>query len=199
MFMRDDPDLYALVKIGRALNELTCELVNVETNKEQRTVNETRQYRHAGKALGGYVHETIQLVDRMKGRYLGIPAFEPLRVLVVEAEHRPFRYFVSTLRNCIAFHLDQQDEVTVETVSNLKPDNYTMMCGEGGSNVDYYFEFSEYIDLAFLSAKNPLEKSLKETADALVEYIATHALDLIIAAHTFQNYLWDKAAKQHVY
>ena len=199
MFLKNDPDFHTFAKLGRAINCLTCELVNVETYKPQRTVVQTRQFRHSGVALGGYMHETVQLVDRLKGRYLGHPAFEPLRVLVVEAEHRSFRHFLSTVRNCLAFHLDQTDEVTTRTATGMKPGNHTVMCGDGTSNADYYFEFADYIDMAFLMDENPLEHSLKETADAVVNMLASRAVDLLTAVHTFQNHLWKTTAKEHVY
>ena len=142
MFLKNDPDFHTFAKLGRAINCLTCELVNVETYRPQ---------------------------------------------------------FLSTVRNCLAFHLDQTDEVTTRTATGMKPGNHTIMCGDGTSNADYYFEFADHIDMAFLMDENPLEHSLKETADAVVNMLASRAVDLLTAVHTFQNHLWKITAKAHVY
>lgn len=139
--LRKDPDFRTMIKLGRVMNAVAYPLDGVISYKEQKTYNHQRFFRRAGYALGGYLHEAINVVDRFKGRYLGDPAFGALRVLVVEAEYRKFREHARKVRNNIAFHLDDLDEFTSATIETMKPSNFTVACGDsmGPINSILYF------------------------------------------------------------
>ena len=117
--LRNDPDFIAMIKIGRAMNALWFGLSTVVNSIEMRNNAERRLHVRAGHILGGYLHEAIELVDRLKGRYLGHESFEPLRKLVVEPEYRKVRRYARKVRNNLAFHLDQYDVTTAPTLATF--------------------------------------------------------------------------------
>jgi hypothetical protein len=199
ILVKDDPDFHNLIKVGDAINNLVCEFYNLRMYRAQSNEIETRQFRHAGFNLGGYVHETILLIDRIKVSYLGNPAFEPLRVLVVEPRYRRVQKFVRHVRNSLAFHMDSLADFTSATVMSLKPGNYKMFGWDGISKAHFYFEFSDYIAVANLLGKKPLQKPLRQTADELIAALEKYAGPLLDACITFHDYLWNKTAKDHVY
>ena len=84
------------------MNAITYTINDILDYREQTTTKQRLHYRRANLVLGGYVHEAVTVVDRIKGRYLGLPAFESLRVLVVEAEHRKVRRYAKKIRNYLA-------------------------------------------------------------------------------------------------
>jgi hypothetical protein len=108
-----------MIKIGRAVNAIAYPLAGLVAYQKLKTHNDQRFFIRSGYALGGYLHEAINVVDRLKGRYLGEPAFEPLRVLVVEPKYLKFRQHARKVRNDIAFHLDDLDEFTSSVLSCL--------------------------------------------------------------------------------
>lgn len=199
MYLRDDPDFMTMVKIGRVINALSFCLENIVKNRDQKTACESSSYRRAHFLLGGYVHQGITLIDRIKGRYLGVPEFEPLRVLVVEAEHRKIRKYAKKVRNYTAFHLDEYDETTRRTLAHLKPETYTMMSGDDRSTGYHYFEFADFLDMAFLFDEFSNGREWKETTEDIVHGIMHYAIEFLGACHTFNHMLWDKKVKEHAY
>jgi hypothetical protein len=157
------------------------------------------QYRRANFILGGYVHEAITVVDRIKGRYLGDPAFEPLRILVVDAEHRKVRRYAKKVRNYLAFHLDESDQTTYRTLSRLKPSNYTIMSADETDPGAFYFEFSDYLDVALLVHEFADGREWKETNDDIFLRLMDYAVQFVDACHTFQLMLWKTKIAKHVY
>ena len=77
--LRNDPDFVTMIKVGRAMNALWFGLTTLVISDPRRNNTETRLNLRAFQVLGGYLHEAIEVVDRLKGRYLGLEAFEPLR------------------------------------------------------------------------------------------------------------------------
>ena len=89
MYLRNDPDFLTMVKIGRAMNSITyCITTAVTFDKFETDRTHMRQFRRSLIMLGGFVHEAVELVSSIKGRYLGNPDFEPLRRLVLDYEYR---------------------------------------------------------------------------------------------------------------
>ena len=181
------------------MNAIAYPLAGVVAYKAQKTYDEKRFFLRAGYALGGYLHEAINVVDRLKGPYLGQPAFEPLRVLVVEAEYRKFRQHARKVRNDIAFHLDDLDEFTSAMLERLKASNFDVMCGDGPGAAAFYFVFSDYIDLNYLTEKLFQGNRLHETADEVIAGLMSYGVDFMNAAYKFQLDLIKKALKGHVY
>lgn len=202
MFLRNDPDFITVIKIGRVMNALAYCTTNVLTFKDFMT-NKTheRQLRRTWMMLGGFLHEAIQVVDAIKGRYLGDPDFEPLRKLVVDHEYLPLRKRAKKVRNLVAFHLDTYDETTRTTISRLKPSTLTLWCGENHQANNFYFELADILDLSYLGDIYPEyeDRPSDESGEKVLMDLANYAIEFLKACHTFQQMLWEKKIKQHVY
>ncbi len=135
MHLRNDPDFLTMVKIGRVMNSLTyCITTLTMFDQFETNLTHMRQFRRSQIMLGGFVHETVELVDSIKGRYLGDPDFEPLRALVLDYEYEKTRKQAKKVRNYLAFHLDNYDATTAVTISRMKTATYTLWCGEDQRN-----------------------------------------------------------------
>lgn len=199
MHLRDDPDFLTMIKVGRVMNAVSFCVCDLANYREERTVAETRQNRRAIFLLGGYLHQAITLVDRIKGRYLGDPAFEFLRVLVVEQRYRKIRNYAKKVRNYTAFHLDEYDETTRSTLAHLKPQTYTLMCGDDGTYGAFYFEFSDYLDFSFIAEEFADGRPGHDVAEEIVHSLFDYAMEFLQASHTFLHMLWEKKVMEHAY
>jgi hypothetical protein len=196
--LRNDPDFLTMIKIGRAMNAISFVINDIMLYGEQKTLKETLQYRRAAYVLGGYLHEAITVVDRVKGRYLGEPAFESLRVLLLDPEYRKVRKHARKIRNYLAFHLDELDERTQRMLSKLKPSNYTVMSADIPDGC-FYFELSDYLDMAFIVDEFADGRSWEKTSEDVILGMQKYAFDFLNACHDFQLMIWKKKIAEHVY
>ena len=156
--------------------------------------------RRANFILAGYLHEAIKVVLAVKGRYLGDPAFERLRLLALGKEYGKARYYVRKIRNCAAFHLDENDAVTRSTLAKLKPTSMRFACGDDLNQLDVYYEFTDLIDYEFIYNEVSRGRTRQETNDDLSKTIRNFADEFMDAANTFQEALADKfELKNYVY
>jgi len=199
MYLRNDPDFLTIIKMGRATNAVSYALTNV-IREDGKTVASTRQFRRGSFVLAGYLHEGINVVRSIKGRYLTHPKFEPLRALALAAEYKRDRDYIRTIRNVVAFHLDEVDETTRHALGKLKPSTLPFMAGDDRMFMTFYFEFSDYLDVSYLVEKFGDGRSWEETAQDIVNSIMKFSEKFLIAAHEFQMDLCDKVKiSEHVY
>lgn len=200
MYLRNDPDFLTMIKIGRVTNAVAYGLTDVLGNDERKSALGRRQFRRGLFVLAGYLHEGIRLVQSIKGRYLTEPEFEPLRALALATEHKKTRDLVRTIRNATAFHLDEFDETTRQTLARMKPECFPLMSGDDQSLATFYFEFSDYVDWAFLIEKFADGRSREETSDDIVYSTMQFADKFLPACHNFQIALCKKTKiGEHVY
>ncbi len=202
MYLRNDPDFVAMIKIGRVMNALGYCITNMVTFRDWQT-NRTheRQQRRTWVMLGGFLHEAIEVVNSIKGRYLGNADFEPLRALVLDYEHEKTRKKAKKVRNWMAFHLDGNDETTRATISKLKPETFTLWCGENQQNGSYYFELADILDLTYLGEVFPAEDdgyTPMDSGEKVLIDLNDYALAFLTACHTFELMLWEKI-REHTY
>ena len=199
-YLKNDPDFLTMIKIGRAMNAVAYAMSDVVLFDGHPSIAGTRQYRRACFVLGGYLHQAIKLVLAVKGRYLTEPGFEPLRLVVLDAEHKKARDYVRKIRNFTAFHLDEYDETTRQTLSRLKLTTYPLMSGDDQTAGSFYFELSDYIDLAFLVDTFADGRSWEETATDIIGSLRELAYHFLTACHEFLNALGNKIKiGEHVY
>ena len=152
--------------------------------------------------LAGFLHEAIELVDSIKGRYLGVEEFEPLRKLVLGYEWQTIRRQAKKVRNYMAFHLDGYDDITRSTIAKLKPTTYTFLCGEDQSYGAHYCEFADFIDLFYLGEVFPDDEEPcppEEAGRRVLGSLLQYGTEFLKACHTFQSMLWEKRVKEHSY
>jgi hypothetical protein len=197
--IRNDPDFLTIIKIGRVMNAVAYGVTDIGSYNVN-TALCTRQYRRALFVLGGYLHQSITLVSAIKGRYLTEPGFEPLRLIALDSEHKKARDYVRKIRNFTAFHSDEYDETTRQTLSRLKPMTYPFMSGDDDTAGTFYFEFSDYIDLAFLVDTFANGRSFEETSEDILVSIMDLAYKFLTACHEFLHALCTKIKiTEHVY
>jgi hypothetical protein len=199
-FIKNNPDFLTLIKIGRALNAVSFGATGIMECNKLRSFVELRQYRRSYLILGGYLHESIKLVDSLKGRYLGDPDFEPLRLLVLDAEHKKARFYVKKVRNVAAFHLDEIDENTRRSLATVKPTTVNLACGDDPTLISTYWEFSDYLDGVFLVSELGDGRSAEATLTDLYETILNFSLKFMDAANQFTHALVKKLdLKEYLY
>jgi len=199
MELRKNRDLLTMIKVGRAMNAIAYPMAGLKAYKGLKTYNDRRFFLRAGYELGGYLHEAINVVDRLKGPYLGEPAFEPLRLLVVDDKYRKFRQYARKVRNSVAFHLDDIDEFTSSIFERFEASNFDVMCGDDEGAADFYFVLSDYIDLQYLTEKTSRGNRLQETGSEMILGMMDYSGKFMNAAYTFQLDLIRKTLKGHVY
>lgn len=199
MYLRNDPDFLTIIKIGRAVNAI-CFAMNSLYYEDGKTVSSVRQYRRGCFILAGYLHEGLLVVKSIKGRYLTYPAFEPLRAMALGAEYKDEREYVRTIRNAMAFHLDEIDETTRHTLARIKPTMLPFMSGDDATFATSYFELSDYLDIAFLVEKFGNGREWDEAAGAVLESVMKFADKFLVACHDFHIALCNKIdISQHMY
>jgi len=197
--IRNDPDFLTIIKIGRVMNAVAYGLTDVGSYNVN-TALCIRQYRRALFVLGGYLHQGITLVKAIKGRYLTEPGFEALRLIALDSEHKKARDYVKKIRNFTAFHLDEYDETTRQTLSRLKPTMYPLMAGDDRTVGSFYFEFSDFIDLTFLVNTFADGRSWEETAHDIIGAIIDLAYEFLTACNEFLDALCSKIKiTEHIY
>jgi len=200
MYIRNDPDFLTIIKVGRVMNAISYAMTDVASYEPLGTVLGTRQYRRAMFVLGGYLHEGIKLIQSIKGRYLTEPSFEPLRALALGSEDKKTRDYLKKVRNVAAFHLDEFDEITRHMLKDLKPKTYPFTAGDNKTEGTFYFEFSDYIDLAFLVETFADGRSWEETSKDMIKSITNIAYRFLMACHDFLIFLCKKIGiAEHVY
>lgn len=132
------------------MNAVLYAMQDVVDNIEPKTITGTRQYRRGCFVLAGYLHQGIALVSAIKGRYLTFPEFQDLRAVALDAETRRVRGYVKKVRNYAAFHLDEYDETTRRTLSQLKPTMYILTSGDDPSIGALYYDLADEVDITFL-------------------------------------------------
>jgi hypothetical protein len=198
--LRNDPDFLTLVKFGRAMNTVLFAFTCVKDYGNTPGARFERQYKRACFILGGYLHESIQLVVAVKGRYLTEPAFDKLRVLALDSKHKRSRFYVKKIRNHIAFHLDENDAVTRDTLQSLPLTTMPFARGYGKSFEDYYFEFADLVDIAFLEKALDGEASENEPDAFILDSVVRFGFQFIEAAAEFQLALSERIKiKDHIY
>jgi hypothetical protein len=110
-----------------------------------------RQFRQGSFVLVGYLHEGLNVVKSIKGRYLTYPEYEPLKALVLSEEYKRERDVVRTIRNATAFHLDEVGETTRQRLVRLNPVTLPFMSGDEKAIGGFCFDFVDFIDLSYLS------------------------------------------------
>lgn len=199
MYLRNDPDFLTIIKIGRVTNAVCYALTNV-IREDGKTVASVRQFRRGCFVLAGYLHERLKLVQSIKGRYLIHPQFEPLRALALAAEHKRDRDYIRTIRNTMAFHLDEIDETTRQTLAGLKPTTLPFMSGDDETFATAYFELSDYLDVAYLVEKFGDGRTWEETAQMVLDTIMKFADKFLVACHDFHIALCNKInITEHMY
>jgi len=200
LHIRNDPDFLTIIKIGRVMNAVAYGVTDIASYREHSTVMHTRQFRRACFVLGGYLHQGITLVKAIKGRYLTEPGFERLRLIALDSEHKKARDYVKKIRNFTAFHLDEYDETTRQTLSRLKPTMYPLMAGDDRTVGSFYFEFSDFIDLTFLVNTFADGRSWEETAHDIIGAIIDLAYEFLTACNEFLDALCAKIKiTEHIY
>ncbi len=191
-FLKKDPDFPALLKIGRLLNTILFAVQCIGDHMEENTVVDTRQHRRAFFVLGGYLHQGLSVVRSIQGRYLGVPEYEDLRLLVHDSKYKKPREYVKAVRNFAAFHLDEDDKTTREGLSKLKPSWYGLMSGDSEHLLTSYFEFADLIDLGYLVNHFGNGRGWEETSHDIHTTILNFSTELTGASFKFMEYLMQK-------
>jgi hypothetical protein len=118
---------------------------------------------------------------------------------VVGPESTKFRRHAKKVRNSVAFHLDDRDWFTSETLGAMKLSNFTIACGDSNHPFHFYLVLPDYIDLQYLTSKLIQGNQLQETADEVIAGLMSYAVDLMQAAYPFQMSLLNKSLKGHLY
>lgn len=167
-----------MIKIGRTMNAVMFASTIVIRNFEMKTFTEGRQYFRSYLILGGYLREAIKVVLAVKGRYVGDPQFEPLRLLALDAKHKKVRSYLKKVRNFAAFHLDEFDETTRRTLSHMKPTAMNIIGGDDASGFSVYYEIADFLDFAFLVEEvadgRPAEEVRRDLTMSILDFSRVH-------------------------
>jgi hypothetical protein len=198
-FLRRDPDFLALIKMGRVVNATLFGVQSMADHAKGSSPMEMRQSRRAFWVHSGYLHEGLVLVKSLQGRYLGLEEFEPLRVLIHDKEYKKAREYIKAVRNMTAFHLDEYDTTTRETMSKMQLTWYDLMSGDDENPMNVYFEFADIVDMGHLVFKFSNGREWMETAQDLNDTILKFALEFSSASSAFVTYLMRKTnIREHV-
>jgi|CXWL01.1.fsa_nt_gi hypothetical protein len=194
VYLKSDPDFLTMIKIGRVVNAVSYALTEVINYTDDNSVVGKRQYRRSCLVLSGYLHQAITLVLSIKGRYLTHPGFEPLRVLVLDFEHKKTRDYVRKIRNFTAFHLDEgsENELTMKTLSRLKLKNYTLMSGDDKAEVPFYFDLADDIDTEFLINEFSKGRDREATRIDILQSTLNYSYEFLNACTEFEFALGEK-------
>lgn len=187
--LRKNEDFINLIKMGRAMNGVMFNVDVMHDNMAEDTPRRRRQSRRAFFYLGGSVHEGLTLAKSIQGRYLGQEAFEPLRLLVHDTKYKKHRDYVRETRNHAAFHLDQLDLSTRQTLAEMKLTWYDLMSGEEGDALSQYFEFADIVDMGYLVRRFGSFETWGETAKEIQKEILAFATEFGIAGSSFLSHL----------
>jgi len=198
IYLRDDPDFLLLIKIGRAINAISFATCNWISFVECKTHVQRRQHRRGLFVLAGYLHETIMLIRSVGDRHITMEAFVPLRDIAYSEEYKKARSYFKIIRNYTAFHLDSADfhEVTRESLAQLDATMYVLMGGDDDTAGTFYFEFSDYLDFAYVGKSFQGDRTAEETANDIQKTIIDTALATLNAAFAFQVSLAKKMELQ---
>ncbi len=188
VYLRDDPDFLLLIKIGRAINSISFAVCNWVSFAECKTYVQRRQHRRGLLVMAGYLHETITLIRGVGERHITMESFVPLRNIAFGEEYKKARGYFKIIRNYTAFHLDNADfhEVTRESLAQLDATMYVLMGGDDNTSGTFYFEFSDYLDYAFVGKSFQGDRTQEETANDIQKTIIDTALATLNAAFAFQ-------------
>lgn len=192
-FLKKDPDFLAIVKMGRVVNAIYYAIQSMGDQIGKDSPTSVRQAKRAFWVLGGYLHQGLLLTKSIQGRYLGDSVYEGLRLLVHDREYQKARNYVKAIRNLTAFHLDEYDDTTRETLNKMELAWYPLMSADRLNPMDVYFEFTDIVDMGHLVFKFADGRDLKETADDINSTVFQFAADFAIAANLFLQHLMRKS------
>jgi hypothetical protein len=188
-FLKKDPDFLAMIKMGRVVNTTLFAIQCMIEHMAESTPMETRQSRRAFFVLGGYLHEGLALSKSLQGRYLGLPEYEQLRRLVHDRKHHKAREYIKAVRNFAAFHLDQYDTTTRQTLTEMQLAWYDLMSGDAENKLNIYFEFSDIVDMEFLVRKFENGQTRQEAAKDIHTTVMNFAEEFTLASNSFLQFL----------
>ena len=197
--LRQNEDFVNLIKMGRAMNGVFFNIDVMKDNIAEDTPRRRRQSRRAFFYLGGEIHEALQVVRSIQGRYLGQEPFEPLRLLVHDTMYKKHRDYIKSVRNNAAFHHDQLDVSTRQTLREMKLTWYDLMSGHQGDTLSQYFEFADIVDMGNLVRRFGSVETWGETAKEIQRVIFNFATEFGAAGSSFVQHLMEATnIKEHV-
>lgn len=197
--LRQNEDFVNLIKMGRAMNGVFFNIDVMKDNIAEDTPRRRRQSRRAFFYLGGEIHEALQVARSIQGRYLGQEPFEPLRLLVHDTMYKKHRDYIKAVRNNAAFHHDQLDVSTRQTLKEMKLTWYDLMSGHQGDTLSQYFEFADIVDMGNLVRRFGSVETWGETAKEIQREIFHFATEFGGAGSSFVQHLMEATnIKEHV-
>ncbi|MBA2379578.1 MAG: hypothetical protein H0V76_08390 [Blastocatellia bacterium] len=150
-------------------------------------------YQRSFYALAGYTYQGMLVMKALQGRYLGVPEFEALRVLIHDKKYRQHREYLKAIRNFAAFHLDEYDVMTRSTLSQLKAAHYDLLSADSDTLISYYFQFADTIDMEFLYLKFGNGRSWEDTLADISSSVLQFSSELVNGCFEFMFYLTVKS------
>lgn len=144
-----DPEFAFLVTLARAVNALKF---GVHASREAAQYVDAPGYRQAIGSFfynAGLLHEVLVFRANTKSRWGQHPVYIAVFEGLSEEKLGPeIGALLITIRNRAAFHLDVG--VANKAVPELPVENWLFLRGEGPSPIDWNYEFSDVVAMAFL-------------------------------------------------
>ncbi len=149
--LRKDEKFVSVVNLGRFFNALMSSLDDYLRYADDKTARESRQKFAAFFAALGYLHEGINLFEKLKEQFAGEPEFiKTIGKLLSDPEIREFNKKLANIRNNTSFHFS--NKVTKKILHELRFNEYIFMSYDSEKAGDMHFELSDNININYYTS-----------------------------------------------
>lgn len=181
--LKDNPDFVTLVRLGRVANALSFSaniLNNVDVSDKSPTSK--RNYVRSLLVTAGYLHESLAVFSSLQLKYNSFDFFSRINA-VLNPSVAARKKLLKLIRDGGAFHLDSDDKITSKTLPKMDAEGFQIFSGTSHAAFDFYFDFSDVVDLNYYIWNMSSEKTADENQEEIFNAIIELTKDSLEAAH----------------